>query len=63
MVSGVAGVDMLIEWLIYSYSYNSYVLQIVDVVCSSFRVELPARCWCAVFYSQLTSKVIHARSA
>ena len=62
MTSGVAGVDMIIEWFIYSYSYNSYVLQIVDVTRLSFRVELPARCWCTVFYSQLTSKVIHARS-
>ena len=44
------------------YSYNSYVLQIVDVARLSFGVELTARCWCAVFYSQLTSKVIHARS-
>ena len=62
MTSGVAGVDMIIEWFIYSYSYNSYVLQIVDVTRLSFRVELTARCWCTVFYSQLTSKVIHARS-
>ena len=41
MTSGVAGVDMIIEWFIYSYSYNSYVLQIVDVARLSFRVELP----------------------
>ena len=33
------------------YPYNSYVLQIVDVACLSFCVELTARCWCAVFYS------------
>ena len=51
MTSGVAGVDMIIEWFIYSYSYNSYVLQIVDVARLSFRVELRARCCCAVFYS------------
>ena len=63
MTSGVAGVDMIIEWFIYSYSYNSYVLQIADVARLSFRVELTTRCWCAVFYSQLTSKVIHTRSA
>ena len=44
------------------YSYNSYVLQIADVARLSFGVELTARCWCTVFYSQLTSKVIHARS-
>ena len=62
MMSGVARVDMIIEWFIYSYSYNSYVLQIVDVAPLSFCVELTARCCCAVFYSQLTSKVIHARS-
>ena len=37
-------------------------LQIVGVTPQSFRVELNARCCCAVFYSQLTSKVIHARS-
>jgi hypothetical protein len=61
MMSGVARVDVIIEWFIYSYSYNSYVLQIVDVTRLSFRVELTARCCCAVFYSQLTSKVIHAR--
>ena len=41
MTSGVAGVDMIIEWFVYSYSYNSYVLQIVDVARLSFRVELP----------------------
>ena len=40
MMSGVAGVDMIIEWFVYSYSYNSYVLQIVDVAPLSFRVEL-----------------------
>ena len=44
------------------YSYNSYVLQIADVARLSFGVELTARCWGTVFYSQLTSKVIHARS-
>ena len=38
------------------------MLQIVGVTPQSFRVELTARCCCAVFYSQLTSKVIHARS-
>ena len=61
MMSGVVRVDVLIEWLIYCIRYNSYVLQIVDVAPLSFRVELTARCCCAVFYSQLTSKVIHAR--
>ena len=40
MMSGVARVDMIIEWFIYSYSYNSYVLQIVDVARLSFCVEL-----------------------
>ena len=44
------------------YSYNSYVLQIVDVAPLSFRVELTARCCCAVFYSQLAPKVILTRS-
>ena len=63
MTSGVAGVDMIIEWFVYSYSYNSYVLQIVDVARLSFRVELPARCCCAVFYSQLAPKVTRTRSA
>ena len=62
MTSGVAGVDMIIEWFVYSYSYNSYVLQIVDVARLSFRVELPARCCCAVFYSQLAPKVTRTRS-
>ena len=38
------------------------MLQIVGVASPSFRIELTARCWCTVFYSQLTSKVIHARS-
>ena len=38
------------------------MLQIVGVAPQSFRVELTARCCCAVFYSQLSSKVIHARS-
>ena len=61
MMSGVVRVDMIIKWLIYCIRYNSYVLQIVDVARLSFRVELTARCCCAVFYSQLTSKVIHAR--
>ena len=62
MMSGVAGVDMIIEWFVYLYSYNSYVLQIVDVAPLSFRVELTARCCCAVFYSQLASRVTCARS-
>ena len=62
MTSGVAGVDMIIEWFVYSYSYNSYVLQIVDVARLSFRVELPVRCCCAVFYSQLAPKVTRTRS-
>ena len=44
------------------YSYNSYVLQIVDVAPLSFRVELTARCCCAVFYSQLAPKVTRTRS-
>ena len=51
MMSGVVRVDMIIKWLIYCIRYNSYVLQIVDVAPLSFRVELTARCWCAVFYS------------
>ena len=63
VMSGVVGVDMLIEWFVYCIRYNSYVLQIVGVTRLSFRVELTTRCWCAVFYSQLTSKVIHTRSA
>ena len=53
---------MTIEWFVYSYSYNSYVLQIVDVAPLSFRVELTVRCCCAVFYSQLAPKVIRIRS-
>ena len=51
MMSGVVRVDMIIKWLIYCIRYNSYVLQIVDVARSSFRIELSARCCCAVFYS------------
>ena len=39
------------------------MLQIVGVAPQSFRVELPARCCCAVFYSQLASRVTRARSA
>ena len=62
MMSGVVRVDMIIEWLIYCIRYNSYVLQIVDVARLSFRVELPARCCCAVFYSQLAPKVTRTRS-
>ena len=61
MMSGVVGVDMLIEWFVYCIRITVYVLQIVGVTPQSFRVELTARCCCAVFYSQLTSKVIHAR--
>ena len=38
------------------------MLQIVGVASPSFRIELSARCCCALFYSQLMSKVIHARS-
>ena len=56
MMSGVVRVDMIIKWLIYCIRYNSYVLQIVDVARLSFRVELTARCCCAVFYSQLMSR-------
>ena len=37
-------------------------LQIVGVARLSFRIELSARCCCALFYSQLTPKVIHVRS-
>ena len=62
MMSGVVRVDMIIKWLIYCIRYNSYVLQIVDVARLSFRVELTARCCCAVFYSQLASRVACARS-
>ena len=62
MMSGVVRVDVLIEWLIYCIRYNSYVLQIVDVAPLSFRLELTARCCCAVFYSQLTPKVTRTRS-
>ena len=61
MMSGAVGVDMLIEWFVYCIRITVYVLQIVGVTPQSFRVELTARCCCAVFYSQLTSKVIHAR--
>ena len=62
MMSGVVRVDMIIKWLIYCIRYNSYVLQIVDVAPLSFRVELTARCCCAVFYSQLAPKVTRTRS-
>ena len=62
MMSGVVRVDMIIKWLIYCIRYNSYVLQIVDVARLSFRVELTARCCCAVFYSQLAFRVACARS-
>ena len=62
MMSGVVRVDMIIKWLIYCIRYNSYVLQIVDVARSSFRIELTARCCCAVFYSQLAPKVTRTRS-
>ena len=62
MMSGVVRVDVLIEWLIYCIRYNSYVLQIVDVAPLSFRLELTARCCCAVFYSQLAPKVTRTRS-
>ena len=31
VMSGVVGVDMLIEWFVYCIRYNSYVLQIVGV--------------------------------
>ena len=61
MMSGVVGVDMLIEWFVYCIRYNSYVLQIVDVAPLSFRVELTARCCCALFYNQLASKVTRTR--
>ena len=44
------------------YSYNSYVLQIVDVTRLSFRVELTGLFTWPGFYSQLPFKVIHARS-
>ena len=62
MMSGVVRVDMLIEWFVYCIRITVYVLQIVGVASPSFRIELPAWCWCTVFYNQLTSKVIHARS-
>ena len=61
MMSGVVGVDTnrVIRLL---YSYNS--LRVIDRRCCftelSYRTN--SRCCCAVFYSQLTSKVIHARS-
>ena len=38
------------------------MLQIVGVAPQSFRVELTARCCCAVFYSQLVPRVTRARS-
>ena len=53
---------MIIEWFVYSYSYNSYVLQIVGVAPLSFRSELTARCCCVVFCSQLAPRVIRTRS-
>ena len=53
MMSGVVGVDMLIEWFVYCIRYNSYVLQIVDVAPLSFRVELKTyRKWKAQKCSQ-----------
>ena len=61
-MSGVVRIDMLIEWLIYCIRYNSYVLQIVGVAPLSFRLELTARCCCAVFYSQLAPRVTRSRS-
>ena len=44
------------------YSYNS--LRVIDCRCCSTELSYitNSRCCCAVFYSQLTSKVIHARS-
>ena len=44
------------------YSYNS--LRVIDRRCcfTEFSYRTNSRCCCAVFYSQLTSKVIHARS-
>ena len=62
VMSGVVGVDMLIEWFVYCIRITVYVLQIVGVAPQSFRVELTARCCCAVFYSQLASRVTCARS-
>ena len=62
MMSGVVRVDMLIEWFVYCIRITVYVLQIVGVTPQSFRVELTARCCCAVFYSQLASRVTCARS-
>ena len=44
------------------YSYNSYVLQIVDVARLSFCVELTGLFTWPGFYSQLASKVIHTGS-
>ena len=38
------------------------MLQIVDVTRLSFRVELTARCCCAVFCSQLAPRVTRTRS-
>ena len=61
MMSGVVGVDILIEWFVYCIRITVYVLQIVGVAPQSFRVELTARRCCAVFYSQLAPKVIRIR--
>ena len=62
MMPGVVRVDMTIEWFVYCIRITVYVLQIIDVAPLSFRVELTARCCCAVFYSQLASRVTCARS-
>ena len=51
MMPGVVRVDMTIEWFVYCIRITVYVLQIVGVTPQSFRVELTARCCCAVFYS------------
>ena len=51
MMPGVVRVDMTIEWFVYCIRITVYVLQIIDVAPLSFRAELTARCWCAVFYS------------
>ena len=63
MMSGVAMGDMIIKWFVYCIRITVYVLQIVGVTPQSFRVELTARCCCAVFYSQLASRVTRTRSA
>ena len=62
MMSGAVRVDMLIEWFVYCIRITVYVLQIVGVTPQSFRVELTARCCCAVFYSQLAPRVTRTRS-